>query len=163
MKTIGPAVWRALSDAARGSARRRKNLNIHATLDDPVQRLLNAFEPGTYVRPHRHRQPPKWELFAILEGRAAVLTFDDDGRVLERIELDAAGDARVVEIPESTWHTLVALMPGTVMLEVKRGPYQPNPPQDFAAWAPAEGEPAAVPLELWFRRGAPGERAPALR
>jgi cupin fold WbuC family metalloprotein len=160
MKQIDTAALLGLCDEAAASPRLRKNLNLHTELDDPVQRLLNAFEPGTYLRPHRHAAPPKWELFVVLAGRAAVLTFADDGRVLERADLDADGDTRLVEIPEGAWHTLVALVPKTVLFEVKRGPYLPNPPQDVAAWAPPEGDARTGEFERWYRQAAPGDLPP---
>ena len=47
------------------------------------------------------------------------------------------------ELPPGTWHSLVALEPGTVWFEVKAGPYAPPPPADVAAWAPAPGSPEA--------------------
>jgi cupin fold WbuC family metalloprotein len=160
MKTITPRDLAMLSAEARGSARQRKNLNLHPTLTDPVQRLLNAFEPGTYVRPHRHSDPGKWELFAILHGRALVLAFDAAGIVQERHELAPAGAVQVIEIAAGTWHTLAALESGTLLLEVKPGPYTPAGPQDFAPWAPPEGTSGAVALERWFHAARPGDRAP---
>jgi cupin fold WbuC family metalloprotein len=160
MKLVTQADMAELVSAAQDSPRKRKNLNIHTSLNDPVQRLLNALEPGTYVRPHRHADPGKWECFAMLQGRALVLTFDADGSVQERHELVPVGAVRVIEIAAGTWHTLVALEAGTVLLEVKPGPYTPAGPQDFASWAPPEGTPAAVALEHWFQVARIGERAP---
>lgn len=158
MKTVTRADLAALSAQAAASTRRRQNFNLHPALDDPVQRLLNAFEPGTYIRPHRHGEPGKWELFAWLAGRAALLTFDDDGVVQERVEFDAG--TPVVEIPAGTWHTLVAIEAGTVLLEVKPGPYAPLSPAGFAPWSPPEGGEAAARLEHWCRTAPAGERAP---
>jgi cupin fold WbuC family metalloprotein len=160
MKIVSSADLAALVREAQNAARRRKNLNLHPTLTDPVQRLLNAVEPGTYVRPHRHRDPGKWEFFAILQGRALVLAFDADGIVLERHELAPAGAVAVIEIAAGTWHTLAALESGTLLLEVKPGPYTPAGPQDFAPWAPPEGTPTAVTLERWFHAARVGDRAP---
>jgi cupin fold WbuC family metalloprotein len=176
MKIVTRAELAALVGEARNAPRRRKNLNLHPTLADPVQRLLNAFEPGSYVRPHRrppgmagvqktqgavfcHANPDKWEVFTILQGRALVLAFDADGIVQERHEL-APDAVPVIEIAAGTWHTLAALESGTLLLEVKPGPYIPAGPQDFAAWAPAEGTPEAVSLERWFHAARVGERAP---
>lgn len=139
---------------AAASPRRRRNLNLHESLDDPVQRFLNDFEPGTYVRPHRHAD--KWELFALIQGAAAVLTFDDEGRVRERVELNAGVGARVVEIPAGAWHTLVSLASATILLEVKPGPYEPSAPAEFAPWAPAEGELGAAALEQRLRTAQTG-------
>jgi len=158
VKTIARADLVALSAQAAASSRRRQNLNLHPALDDPVQRLLNAFEPGTCIRPHRHTG--KWELFARLTGRVALLTFDDAGVVQARAELDAG--TPIAEIPADTWHTLVALESGTVLLEVKPGPYAPLAPAGFAPWAPPEGSNAAVTLEAWCRTAQAGERCPSL-
>ena len=159
MKIITPADLRALSAEAFTAARRRMNRNLHPALTDPVQRMLNAFEPGTCVRPHRHTDPGKWELFVALSGRAVVLIFDAGGCVQERHEVAPAGPVRVVEIPAGTWHTLAALETGTVLLEIKAGPYVPAAPQDFAAWAPAEGSDAAIAFERWCHGARVGDRA----
>lgn len=158
MRTVTRAELAALAAAARGAPRLRHNLNLHPELADPVQRLLNAFEPGTYVRPHRHAASGKWELFAWLAGRAVVLGFSDDGVVTERVEIDAA--TPLAEIPAGCWHTLAALEPGTVLLEVKPGPYAPLVPEGFAPWAPVDGTPQAAALEQWFRQARVGARAP---
>ncbi len=160
IKVVTPADLAALVIEAQNEPRQRKNLNLHPTLADPVQRLLNAFEPGTYVRPHRHSEPGKWEFFAILHGRALLLAFDAAGVVLERHELAPAGAVQVIEIAAGTWHTLAALESGTLLLEVKPGPYIPAGPQDFAPWAPIEGSPEAMALERWLHVARVGDRAP---
>jgi len=160
INTVGSTELAALVVEAQNAPRRRKNLNLHPTLADPVQRLLNAFEPGTYVRPHRHSEPDKWEFFAILHGRALVLAFDAAGIVQERHELAPAGTVQVIEIAAGTWHTLAAIESGTLLLEVKPGPYTPAGPRDFAPWAPPEATPGAVSLERWFRVARVGDRAP---
>lgn len=129
------------ADAARGSARLRSNLNVHPGPDDPIQRFLNILQPGTYVRPHRHA-PHRFELFLVLAGRAGVLTFDDDGLVLERVVADR-GTVWAVEIPGGVWHTIIALAPDTMLFEIKAGPFTPIDDKDFAQWAPREGETAA--------------------
>ena len=87
MKRLSRATVQELIVSAASSPRLRSNENIHPSLDDPVQRFVNAMEPGTYVRPHRHQQEGRWELFVIISGAAAVLLFDDEGRVTERVEM----------------------------------------------------------------------------
>lgn len=159
MKRVTAAELATIRAAASQSPRRRQNSNLHPALDDPVQRLLNAFEPGSYVRPHRHTEPGKWELFIRLAGSAAVLTFDGQGTVQERIELGPA--LPIAEIPPGTWHTLAALESGTVLFEVKPGPYTPLRPEGFAPWAPADGTAEAGALELWFRQAQTGDRWPS--
>lgn len=133
----------AQTDAARTVAssrrnpRQRNNFNLHDALDDPIQRFVNVFQPSSYVRPHRH-DPAAFELFALLEGRLAVVLFEDDGTLLETAILEAVG-ARVAEIPSGTWHTAFALVHDTTVFEVKPGPYRPPGDKDFAPWAPADG------------------------
>lgn len=151
MKQIDTKTLHALSAEAAASTRLRCNLNLHPLLDDPVQRFCNAMQPGTYVRPHRHSQADKWELFLALSGLVAVLTFDHIGKVIDRIELSANGPIFGIEIAENTWHTLVSLEPGTVLFELKRGPYQPLTDKDFAKWAPPEGDSRAAAFVDWFR------------
>jgi cupin fold WbuC family metalloprotein len=162
MKILTRELLATLSAEAAASARRRKNLNLHPQLSDPIQRLCNAFEPGTYVRPHRHPEAGRWELFVVLSGAATVLCFADDGTVGARIELSVAGPNFGVEIPAGAWHTIASCAPGTVLFEVKPGPYTALTDKDFAAWAPAEGEAVCARFENWYRVARPGDRPPAL-
>ena len=147
---------------AKTSPRRRKHLNVHGELTDPIQRLFAAFEPGTYVQPHRHPDAGKWEMFVIIKGEAAVLFFDPSGRLTQRIVLSEQTANRLIEIPPQTWHTLVSLQPGTLLFESKPGPYQPLDDKDFAAWAPKENTPAVADFVRWFERAQVGETPPIL-
>lgn len=146
-----------LSDTAAASPRRRQNLNLHPVLEDPIQRLFNAMEPGTYVRPHRHARELGWELMMAARGAFSILTFDDEGTVLERVDL-GAGQAAAAEIPANTWHAVVVMAPGTVMFEVKPGPYCAVSDKDFAAWAPVEGAADAARYVAWYEHARPGDR-----
>ncbi len=160
MKLLESEMVRALLGAAGDSPRLRANHNIHPQLTDPVQRFFNAMQPGTYVRPHRHTRPPRWELFLVLEGALAVLLFDDSGRVEARQELVAAGPVFGVELEAGRWHTLVALRP-SVLFELRQGPYSALTDKDFASWAPAEGEPGCGRMVRWYERAGIGDRVPA--
>lgn len=118
---------------AAESERKRAHLLLHSGHDDQVQRLMIAMQPGTYVRPHHHSS--QWEMLILLKGGGEVLGFSEDGRLLDRIELSA--DAPVVQIPMGAWHGFVVREPDTAVMEVKPGPYRPN---EFADWAPPEGD-----------------------
>lgn len=157
MKIIDRPLLGSLAEAARAAPRLRRNHNLHPELSDPVQRLLNAVQPGSYVRPHRHAEN-RWEMFLALSGAFAVLAFDDEGRVSRRIELRAGGAVMGAEIPGGVLHAVAALEPDSVFFETKPGPYAAMADKDFAAWAPNEGEPGAAELELWYRTAQPGER-----
>ena len=118
-------------------------------------------EPGTYVRPHVHPEPGRWELFLALTGAAVVATFDGTGRLLGRLVISAQGPEYGVEIPVGVWHTVASLQPATVLFELKPGPYVPLTDKDFASWAPPEADPACQHFERWFREGAIGSLPPA--
>jgi cupin fold WbuC family metalloprotein len=158
--TITHQAITTLSEEARQNRRLRKNLNLHAQLDDPVQRMVNAMEPGTYVRPHRHARDNGWELMMCLKGSFSILIFDDVGRVLERIDLNADTGVCAVEIPAYSWHAVVSHQPGTVMFEVKPGPYSPIDDKDFAGWAPAENQPECSQTMGWYAVARNGDIPP---
>lgn len=162
MTRIDDTLLDQLSTAAAASPRLRSHHNIHSSLEDPFQRLAVASEPGTYIRPHRHSTPGKWELMTILRGSAVVLLFADDGCLLDRAELSDSGPARSVEIPADAWHGFATTSPRTAILEIKKGPYARPPPEDFAAWAPDEGDAASAEFERWFIKAKPGDKPPPL-
>jgi len=158
MKRFDATALRDTVARAAASPRRRANLNVHPALSDPVQRMLNVFQPGTYVRVHRH-EPQRFELFLALSGRAAVLTFDDSGGVVECAVLDPVA-TWALELPGAVWHTVVALAPDTALFEVKPGPYRPLEDKDYAPWAPPDGSgEAAAALETWRRAAQATARA----
>lgn len=146
---------RVTSEASR-HPRLRMNHNFHRH-EEPVQRFLNAIEPGSYIRPHRHDDPPKWELFVCLRGRGAAIVFDDDGRIAEIHRLDPTdptSGAYGVEIPAGAWHTIVSLAAGSVFLEVKEGPFEPTPAGVFAPWSPAPDDPGMAAFRETIERAA---------
>lgn len=129
---------------AQASTRLRMNYNFHQDYADPMNRMLNCLEPGTYTRPHKHEDPDKREIFLILRGKLAVLEYDEDGNILECVVLDPLAGNYGVEISAGTWHSVISLEAGTVVYEFKDGPYMPINDKNFAVWAPAEGDPECV-------------------
>ncbi|MBF0289600.1 MAG: WbuC family cupin fold metalloprotein [SAR324 cluster bacterium] len=127
----------ALAEQAIHSERRRLNHNFHQP-EDLVNRMLNAIEPDSYVRPHRHKSPPKEETFIILQGKGAILIFEEDGSICEVFPLDPTESKWGVDIPAGAYHTVVSLVTETIYFEVKAGPYVPITDKDFAPWAPPE-------------------------
>lgn len=161
MKQIDSALLDALTRKAKDSPRKRMNFNLHQDRTDPVQRLCNAIEPETYIRPHRHADPATSEVFLLLRGSAALLLFDDSGQVTEQAVLSARGPLMAAEIPPATWHTMVSLESGTVFFEVKNGPYVQPARGNVAAWAPPEGDPSAARFVEWYRHAKTGNMPPA--
>ena len=124
---------------AQKSKRRRKNYNYHQSFCDPINRMLNAIEPGSYIQPHKPENPDKREVFLLLTGKLLVVFFDNSGNISEHVILDNKENFGV-EIPPAVWHTIIALEPGTIVYEVKDGPYSVSDDKNFARWAPKEGD-----------------------
>lgn len=144
LKIINDKILSDTSKKAVSSERKRMNYNIHESLDDPINRLLNAIEPDSYVKPHKHHNPDKREVFVILKGRMVVIEFDDLGKILNHCILDPKKGMHAIEIPARTWHTIISLKTGSVVIEFKDGPYLPMNDKNFASWAPDEGSPETI-------------------
>jgi cupin fold WbuC family metalloprotein len=141
---FGVAAFDTLSDSARRAARRRANLNFHPSDAHPAHRFLNAVEPESYVRPHRHTDPLKDETFVAVRGAFGIVLFDDTGRIADKRVIRAGGELVGAHIPAGTFHALVALEPGSVFFEVKAGPYDAKTDKEWGAWAPAEDDARAA-------------------
>lgn len=144
MISIDKNMLDGLVKEATSSARKRKNLNFHTDLSDPLQRLLNAIEPYSYVHPHKHEHPDKREAFLVLTGKALVLEFDANGNIVFWTVAGPGTNVYGVEIAPRVFHAIWTLEPGTVIYEAKDGPYVPASDKDFATWAPKEGTPEAI-------------------
>lgn len=142
MKLITEELLDNVTAQAKENARLRSNYNLHETMDSPVHRMLNALEPGTYLPPHRHSD--KEETYLVLRGRLLALFYDEAGNVTEKICLNPLEGRYGLEIPPRTWHSIIVLESGTVIFEIKKGPYQPLSPEDMAPWAPASDDAEGV-------------------
>ena len=146
---------------SRTSSRRRVILPFHERASDPLHRMLNAVQPDSYVRPHRHLDPPKAECWVMLRGAAAFFTFEGDGAIRDCLRIAAGSDVFGVDLAPGVYHSFIALEPDTLIFEVKPGPYSPSDDKTFPAWAPEEGSPetpayvAALLAEYTNRHGEP--------
>lgn len=144
LKIVSLKLLSELSQKAALLPRKRLNLNFHEELSDPINRMLNAFEPGTYIPPHKHENPDKREVFIVLRGRLVMVIFDGRGNPTDFILLDPQKGTYALEIPTGIWHSVISLESGTVVYEIKDGPYLPVSDKNFAVWAPKEGDPNCV-------------------
>jgi len=156
VQLLSDSLIQSLVEKAKASPRLRANHNFHAGPDDNPHRFLNVLTLGTYIAPHRHRNPPKAESFIVLDGYVAFVMFDNSGAVEQTIVLgsgplpreipaSAKGTkaARGIDVAPGVWHTIAALTPHAVCYEVKPGPWDPATDKEFAPWAPREGDAAA--------------------
>ena len=118
-----------ISKEPKDSPRLRMNYNIHESLDAPAQRLMNALEPGTILPVHRHRFTD--ETYIVLRGAIRVMFYTESGNLDETFVLDPCDGNYGVNIPAGRFHTVEVLSKGTVIFEVKEGPYTPSAPEDI--------------------------------
>ena len=120
----------SLTEQAKASPRLRMNYDLRNSESDQSQRMLNAIEPGSPLPVHRHQKSS--ETVVCLRGRLVEEFYDDLGRMCEEaIELSSNGPVVALNIPIGQWHTVHALESGTVIMEVKDGPYEPLSPVDI--------------------------------
>jgi len=121
---ITQAILDDLTAKAKVSPRLRMNMDLRNSAEDTSQRMLNAIEPGAPLPIHRHQKTS--ETVVCLRGRLVEEFYDDLERICtERIELSPNGPVVALNIPAGQWHTVQALESGTVIMEVKDGPYEP--------------------------------------
>lgn len=119
-----------LTEQAKASPRLRMNLDLRNSPEDGSQRMLNAIEPGSTLPIHRHRKSS--ETVVCLRGRLVEEFYDEVDRICtETIELSPRGSVVALNIPIGQWHTARALESGTVILEMKDGPYEPTGQEDI--------------------------------
>lgn len=127
---INQALLDKLTEEAKASPRLRMNLDLRNSDQDGSQRMLNAIEPGSVLPIHRHQKTS--ETVVCLRGRLVWEYYDELERICtERIELSPNGPVVALNVPAGQWHTVKALESGSVILEMKNGPYEPMGPEDI--------------------------------
>ncbi|MCR4828250.1 MAG: WbuC family cupin fold metalloprotein [Bacteroidales bacterium] len=118
-----------LTAQAKASPRLRMNMDLRNSAEDQSQRMLNAIEPGSPLPIHRHQKTS--ETVVCLRGRLVWEFYDELERICtERIELSPNGPIVALNVPQGQWHTVKALESGSVIIECKDGPYEPQSPVD---------------------------------
>ena len=127
---INQALLDKLTEEAKASPRLRMNLDLRDSDQDGSQRMLNAIEPGSVLPIHRHQKTS--ETVVCLRGRLVWEFYDELERICtETIELSPGGQVVALNVPAGQWHTVRALESGSVILEMKNGPYEPMGPEDI--------------------------------
>ena len=140
MIKINNKLIKQVAREAKTAPRKRINYNFHQDYNEGIQRILNAADTQTYVRPHKHEASDKTETFIILKGRVLCVEFDDAGKITDHLFLDAVKGNFGVEIKPGTWHSFISLKNGSCVYEIKEGPYDPKVDKQFAPWSPAEDD-----------------------
>ena len=104
-------------------------MDLRNSASDGSQRMLNALEPGTPLPIHRHHKSS--ETVVCLRGHLREIFYNDEGAVTDVIDLAPNSDCVALNIPIGQWHTVEVLESGTVIMEVKDGPYEPLGEEDI--------------------------------
>lgn len=113
-----------LSAKAKASPRLRMNLDLRNSENDGSQRMLNAIEPGSPERIHRHQHTS--ETVVCLRGKVVEEFYDELERICtDSIVLTPNGPNVAVNIPAGQWHSIRVVESGSVVLAVKDGRYEP--------------------------------------
>ena len=144
LKVFSEDFMASLIEEAKINPRKRMHKNLHADYQEACQRFFNAIEPDSYLRPHCHGATQGAETLIAIKGLLAFLIFGNDGK-LQAVHLFGAKNhahkqsvAVGVEVQPGKWHTVISLESGSVLLELKGGPFDPEAPKYYASWAPEE-------------------------
>lgn len=124
---------------AKANSRGRIRLCSHYDTDDTLHEMLIVHSRNTYVRPHKHHGKP--ESFHVIEGRADIVVFDENGDVRDVIQMgDYASDrAFYYRISTALYHTLLIRTDVLVFHETTTGPFN-RKDTVFAHWSPDEND-----------------------
>lgn len=126
---IDKAFLDRLTEEAKASPRKRMHYDLRDDENDLSMRMLNAMEPETVIPIHRHNATT--EEIVVLRGEVEEILYDDQGNEVDRYHLKAGGDAMACRVPIGQYHTCRSLKSGTVIIEFKRGMYDPATTEDF--------------------------------
>ena len=119
-----------LSAKAKASPRLRMNLDLRNSENDGSQRMLNAIEPGSPERIHRHRHTS--ETVVCLRGKVVEEFYDELERICtDSIVLTPNGPNVAINIPAGQWHSIRAVESGSVVMSCKDGKYEPMSEADI--------------------------------
>ena len=127
---INQSLLNQLTEQAKASPRLRMNYDLRNSEDDGSQRMLNAIEPGSPERIHRHQHTS--ETVVCIRGRVVEEFYDDLERICtESVVLTPSGPNVAVNIPAGQWHSIRAVESGSVVLSCKDGRYEPMSEADI--------------------------------
>jgi cupin fold WbuC family metalloprotein len=136
---IGESAIVSLKDRSTRNPRQRSRLCAHQSPLDDIHEMLIVHHKGVYVQPHMHVR--KNESIHIIEGAVDIVIFDQDGVIIDLIEMGdyASGQVFYYRLPELQFHTLLIQSEVLVFHEVTKGPFRRGDTV-WAPWAPKEFE-----------------------
>ena len=81
MKVFSSQYFEDLVNEASQSHRLRAHANVHDSYADQCQKLFNAIQVDSYIRPHRHSLDPKDECLVAIKGLFGFIMFTEQGLI----------------------------------------------------------------------------------
>jgi cupin fold WbuC family metalloprotein len=113
--------------------RGRARICAHKDSTDRLHEMMIAIRRDSYIRPHRHHN--KIESFHLIEGRADIVLFSEEGKIEEVVKLGNEF-CFYYRLNVPLYHTLIIHSPVLVIHEITNGPFDGT--CDFAQFAPLE-------------------------
>ena len=146
MKILDKELFNKIEKEAKASPRRRMNHDLRTQAEESVvhgsrlmvngeewkdtsQRMLNVMMKDTVIPIHRHSETS--ETVIILRGSGDEVTYDSEGKELERVTLLYGSDCAAVQVPRNVYHTFIPHEDGTAIFEAKDRAYDPEGTEEF--------------------------------
>ena len=128
-----------IKENANQSQRHMARLLMHFDHEDPVQEMLIAMGRDCTVMPNR--SIGRSESLQVINGELLLLVFDDNGKVVQRVEMGASDSGKIFlyRLSFTPWHTMIPLSEMVVVHEVLQGPFQKSP-EPLPSWVPEKPE-----------------------
>ena len=131
MKLLDKTLFDSIEEEAKASPRHRMNYDLRtqaldgdSTWRDNSQRMLNVMLRDTVIPIHRHSETS--ETVIILRGSGDEVTYDSEGKEMERVTLVYGSECAAVQVPRNVYHTFIPHEDGTVIFEAKDRAYDPK-------------------------------------
>jgi cupin fold WbuC family metalloprotein len=124
-----------INELKRVAFETKKNvrLNLHSTPESGLHSMIIFQWNNSFLKPHKHES--KSEICHIIEGKQRFFLFNEEGKVLEKIDNSSTSNM-VVLIDENSYHTSIIDSEYVIFNEVKRDPYLKEKDSVFPEWAP---------------------------
>jgi cupin fold WbuC family metalloprotein len=137
--TVSRSEIEFLKMRVQGMPRGRVRLCAHPQNDDRLHEMFIVLSGSSYIRPHKHLA--KSESLYVVEGKVDVVALDDEGIILEVIEMGevTSGLCFYYRISQPVYHTMLIRSDLLVIHETTNGPFRKGDAL-FASWSPEEND-----------------------
>lgn len=134
MKILDNKLFDSVEVEAQASPRHRMNHDLRTQTEEPnwkdcSQRMLNVMMKDTVIPIHRHTETS--ETVIVLRGSGDEVTYDSEGKEMERVTLVYGSECAAVQVPRNAYHTFIPHEDGTVIFEAKDRAYDPEGTEEF--------------------------------